>query len=86
MAFTDSSFIEIDLESQAVELEPKAKKRRDHEADDLEILLLGIYPRKSKRSLFICSIYRPPSDKLLSTETALIRVVDQLLLDLDKNK
>ena len=39
------------------------KRRPDLESDDVEAIWLEVFPYKSKRSLFIGSVYRPPSYK-----------------------
>lgn len=37
------------------------KRRADLEVDDLEVMWLEVYPFKSKRSLLISVVYRPPN-------------------------
>ena len=39
------------------------RRRLDLETNDIEALWLEVYPHKSKRSLLISGVYRPPSAK-----------------------
>ena len=57
----------------------------DLETDDIEILWLKVCPHRSNRSLLISGVYRPPATCKAATSTALIRHIDQILFDLDKD-